>query len=489
MQHLLQALSLPDRYESLAAKLGAHVAQVLVPPSQASVDLLERASLAIGTRNEGVFLPMYGRPGAGKTTFINSLINFFPAIYRTTAPHFGPVTFESLRAVAEAALRDRAPNDTRVLPIALDDRERNPPREEELAAIKSFVRRAQVGVQPILLWPDTDEGSVASMAQRFSAMAGDSPVPIPVRFEGPDRAGWQDIAINTLRVANAVESLEDLGVNPRDYDPGEFHTLGDFLRRLSTNFDDQRFKLLRETQRPITLVFVFCSESQEPGVLTQLTSASRYGLADGHALLGVTRASLLGKWWSLRTGLLTRAILQLNIHLFSLPPGAAVEVERRHGPEDVKRLLDEAGIRTPGVGRLNRDVARSDLGRFLQGQDIRAYEARGTPAKVSVDAYRKLARRGFTYGKDKPLNKAFCPALKDFLSEQTIAVERVAAEESLRFVPLLPDTAIHSGDGVTCLEYHWRSGDFLRQANRAEVASYVLRKTRDYVRQLQWVTD
>jgi hypothetical protein len=106
-----------------------------------------------------------------------------------------------------------------------------------------------------------------------------------------------------------------------------------------------------------------------------------------------------------------------------------------------------------------------------------------------VDAFRSLAKRGFTYGKDKFLNKAFCPALKDFLGEQAIATERVVAEESLGFVPLLPDTAIHTADGVTCLEYHWRSGDFLRQANRAEVASYVLRKTRDYVRQLQWVTD
>jgi hypothetical protein len=489
MQHLLQSLSLPDRFESLAAKLGIQVAQVLVPPTANSIDLLERASLAINTRNEGIFLPIYGRPGSGKTTFINSLVNFFPAIYRPTAPHFGTVTFDSLQSTAEASLRGRAPNDRRILPIALDDRERNPPREEELAAIKAFVRRAQIGVQPILLWPDTDEASVDSMAQKFTAMAGDSPVSIPVRFNGPDRATWQDIAINTLRVANGVESLEELGVNPRDYDPAEFHSLGDFLRRISTDFDDHRFKLLRETQRPITLVFVFCSESQEPGVLTQLTSATRYGLADGHALLGVTRSSQLGRWWSARSGLLTRAILQLNIHLFSLPPGASVEVLRRHGPDDVKKLLDGVGIKAPGIGRLNRDVARTDLGKFLQGVDIRAYEARGTPAKVSVDAYKKLAARGFTYGKDKLLNKAFCPALKDFLSDQSTAPERIVSEQALGFVSLLPDSAIYRADGVTCLEYHWRTGEFLRQANRAEVASYVLRKTRDYVRQLAWVTD
>lgn len=224
-------------------------------------------------------------------------------------------------------------------------------------------------------------------------------------------------------------------------------------------------------------------------MLMQLTSASRYGLADGHALVAVTPTSEIGKWWSYRRALLTRAIIQLNIHVFSMPPGAGMGVQRRHGPDEVKRLLDTEGLRTPGAGRLNRDLARTDPGKFLKGEDIRAYEARGTPAKVSITAFRELSKRGFTFGKDKEFNKAFRDAWIEYFRENSLLFERVDAETSLGFVPLIPDTAILSAGGATCIEYHWRSGDFLRPANRSDVAGYVLRKTRDYVRQLGWTTD
>ena len=239
MKHLLQALTLPDRYEGLVDHLGAGIAQVLVPPVTRVTDALERASLAIGTRREGIFIPVSGRPGAGKTTFANSLVHFFPASYRPTVAHDGAITFDALLATAREALRERAPNDVRVLPIALDHRERNPASDDELAAIKRFLRSAGLGIQPILLWPETNEQYARSMGERFTAIAGRPPIDLPLVFEGPPRESWQEIALNTLKVSNGVDALEELGVDPRNYNPAAFNTLGDFFREMSTDFDNQ----------------------------------------------------------------------------------------------------------------------------------------------------------------------------------------------------------------------------------------------------------
>jgi len=489
MDHILQALRLPDRFEALSVRLGAELGQVLVPPTSDAHLALERASFAIRTRGEGLFVPMYARPGAGKTTFASSLVYFFPAAYRPTVSHDGAVTFDALRHTALDALRDSPANDDRILPILLDHRERNPASDEELGAIKRFLRSAGVGAQPILLWPETNEELANSMSERYVAIAGQSPISLPLRFAGPDREMWVDVAINTLKIANSVNNLEELGVDPRGYDPAKDHTLGDFLRRISTDFDNLRFKLLKETQKPITLLFVFCSETQDPGVLTQLTTASRYGAADAHALVAVTPTSELGKWWSIRRALLTRAMIQLNVQLFSMPPGASMGVQRRYGSEDAKRVLDSVGLRAPGKSRLVRDLARTDLGKYLKGETIRAYEARGTPAKVSLEGFKKLAEAGFTSSRDKVLNKAFRDAWVEFFNDVSLPHREINAEKSLGFVPLIPDTAIQQDTGAVCIEYHWRSGDFLRPSNRSDVAGYVLRKTRDYVRQLGWTRD
>jgi len=488
-EHILKELYLPDRYERLVERLGHEVVQVLVPPPTPIADALERCYLAVRTRDEGLFVPLYGTSGAGKTTLAASLTHFFPSAYAPTAVHDGKVTYDALSETAENALRDRKADDRRILPISIDNRESDPPTTAELAAIKRFVRNAKTPIRSLIIWLDTSKENCQDMAQQFEDVAGPSPVALPLIFEGPPRSMWQDVTTNTLRLVNSVESLEELGINPRDYDPKAYYSLGNFLRKISGDFDDRRFKLLKETQRPLSLVVVFASESQEPGILTQLTSTSRYGLVDGHALVSVTPTSELGKWWSLRHGLLTRAIVQLNVHAFCLPPSAAVGVLRRYGPDKARKLLHKNGVRQLGLSRLNLAIERSDMGKYFAGAPIRAYEARGTPAKLSVKAFAAVAKSGFVYGKDKALNEGFASAMREYLKHRNVKHEKVTAEKQLSFCGLTPDNALYMETGVQCIEYHWRTGDFLVSANRAEVASYILRKIRDYVRQLEWTKD
>jgi hypothetical protein len=446
-------------------------------------------AMAIRTRDEGLFVPVSGPSGTGKTTLADNLTYFLPNAFAPTLAHQGLVEFAALHQTATEHIQRRRASDDRVLPFNIDHREATPPTDAELAELKRFLRSPDLPVRPIVLWPDTSLDNCSAMAVRFERIAGPSPVPLPVQLEGPPRRAWTDIAINTLRLVNQVESLEDLGIDPRMYSPEDFNTIGDFLRRISTDFDDRIFQLQKDTQKPITIVFVFVSESQEPGVLSQLTSSSRYGLVDPHAMLGVTPESEFGRWWDLRRGLLTRAVIQLSAHALSLPPSASIGILRRYGDDAVRKLLAERGIKQPGVGRVNRDIERSDVGRFLANDAIRAYEARGTPAAQSVAAYAAVAMSGLVFGRDKELNGACAQAIEEYLRYRGIGFDRVTSEKVLDFCGLVPDNAIYTQDQVVCLEYAWRKGNNLASANRAATAQYILKKLRDYVRQLGWTTD
>lgn len=280
-----------------------------------------------------------------------------------------------------------------------------------------------------------------------------------------------------------------MGVDPANYNPSEFSGLGAFLRRISSEFDDLRFKLQKETQIPISLVIVFPSESQEPGILSQITSSGRYGLLDPQALVGTTPGSEIGRWWARRRGLLTRAIVQLNAHALFLPATLSAHIVRQHGPEELQKTLEGMGWRSRGGELLASTLFNTDFGKFVLGKEIRAYEARGTPAGRSLDAYKAIAAYGLTQGKDKELNGAVAAAIGAALGTVSHDIKNIKSEKKLDFCSLIPDNSIYSPDGVLCVEYHWRSDDYLIAKNRSNCAQYILKKLRDYARQLGWTAD
>jgi hypothetical protein len=289
-------------------------------------------------------------------------------------------------------------------------------------------------------------------------------------------------------MSNHVASLETLGVDPRDYSPDDYRTIGDYLRQMSSDFNQRLFQLRKETRLPITLVIVFVSESNDLGVLSQLTSSTRYGLLDGHALVNVTPRSELGKWWSRRPGLLTRCIVQLNAHAFNLPPGPAISILTTYGTERVREVLHSVGVKS-SPSRVARDLSRSDFGKFLVGSPVHALETRGKPPETATSAYSLLAEEGFVYGKDKAHNDSMGQAILYYLQKSGDDPERMTAESKLDFCPIIPDNAIYGTSSVTCIEYTWRKSEYLTAANRAATAQYILGKLRDYARQLNWTRD
>ncbi len=270
--HLLRELRLPSRYESLVAAVGDEVAQLLVEPSEATLDVFRRAALHIRSRGRGLFLPVYADSGTGKTTLVSNLAGWVPDEYGPTARLAGgEVSADRLRqAVAATAQEHGLPfNDTRILVVNVDDRESDPPTDKELSQIKSFVRETGegsegLGSRTLVVWPETSPENAESMAQAYEQRAGRSPVDIPAKVGGPGRDTWPGLAVATLKLVNAVDHLDELGVNPSAYEPDEFPTVGDFLDRISTDFVGLLEKLLKSTRKPVRLVVAFAEQLSIP---------------------------------------------------------------------------------------------------------------------------------------------------------------------------------------------------------------------------------
>jgi hypothetical protein len=488
-QHILDSLSLPDRYESLAELLGPEVIKVIVEPDPIARQAVETAATTIRTRGEGLFVPLAGGTGVGKTTFASTLTHYYPRDFAPTVLVSGAIDYEALNARLADACTRLPTNDSRIIPINIDHRESSPPTPQELASIKRFMRAPSLGRRSLILWPETSADTARQIGAQYQQVAGLSPIPLPLTLQGPPRPMWRDVTRNTLLLTNAVNDLEDIGVSPDDYDPESFPTLGEFLRQMSMDFNRTVLEMRAATRVPVSVAIVFVSESNDAGILSTFTNSTRLGLLDSHALVSATKDSRIGRWWTSRGGALTTTIFKLNARAFYLPPACTIAILRRNGADNIRRSLAKLAVVDRGERKVNEYLGRTDLGRFLLGTSRAAYEMRGKPPEEAREALIKLGKRGYTYGRDKIHNKALRAALRGFLNKEQPNSAMVHAEEKLDFAELIPDNWVDRKQNVVCLEYTWRNGDFLRKGNRSGAAQYILEKLKSYATSLGWVAD
>jgi hypothetical protein len=490
-RHVLEQLKLPDRYEVLEKLLGPDVVQILIPPAEAVCDSLQSLALTINSRQEGQFVPVYGESGVGKTTLISNLIQFFPESFIPTLTFSGDVSYESLSDELQYFCKQiQMPNnESRIIPINIDHREAHPPSDAELAEIKRFLRTRIGNALPTIFWPETNLANSKKMAERYKEISGSSLLELPLVAEGPPRETWIGIAVDTMRLVNDIDNLSDLGVDPRNYKPEEFATLGAFLRQISSDFNAMVLSLRKEARKQIGLVIVFVSGSRNPGVLMELTNATKYGLLESHALVAVTPESEIGRWWSTHMNLLTRAIVFLNAHAVHLPPVASIAILRRYGHDEMRDNLNALGIHQMGAERLVDYFGETSLGQYLLGKPLKRPEGRGAVAEASESAFELIAEDGFTYGKDKPLNRVMAAAIVELLESNGHKDVVVAAEQKLSFCPLIPDNSVEHAKKAVCVEYTWRTGNILESGHRSEVSQYILGKLKKYVNELGWIQE
>ena len=185
--HVLKTLRLPDRYEQLATILGPRVAELLIPPTAATVELLRVAGLNIRARAQGAFGPVFAPTGEGKTTLAHAMTTFLPELFAPCIVHEGPINSASLAASIEHA--QQPPNENRIVPLLIDQREGSPPSASELTEIKRFLRTAQLGARTFVMWPETSLERARQMADDYAGLAGAPPVPMPLQPPHPG-FGW-----------------------------------------------------------------------------------------------------------------------------------------------------------------------------------------------------------------------------------------------------------------------------------------------------------
>lgn len=487
--HLLKELRLPSRYESLVAAIGDDVAQLLVEPAEGTLDIFRRVALHMKARGRGLFLPLYARSGTGKTTLVSSLATWLPKEYAATARLAGgEVSADRLRQAVDAVAQAHVlpANEDRILIVNVDDRESDPPSDKELSQIKGFLREDGPGSRTLVVWPETSDQHADAMSRSFEERAGRSPIDIPVQVAGPVAEEWQGLAIETLKLANGLSSLEALGVDPRNYKSTQFHTLGDFLDEVSADFVGLLADLLGATRKPIRVIIVFASESGNAGVLGELTGGARYGFLDADRLISATPNSVIGKWWKSRAGLLVQTIVRLDARAVFITPSLALPVVRRYGPQEAVDVLETLDFKPRPPSEISTYFDRSEFGRLLQRLDSPTAEIRGNPAHDARAGFALLASEyGFGSGNDKKLNRA----VGDFLAAAQSELGEAVVEKRLEHLPLIPDVAIDGADEATCIELHWRSGDFLTTANRSEIAQYILKKLKAYAVESGWASD
>jgi hypothetical protein len=272
------------------------------------------------------------------------------------------------------------------------------------------------------------------------------------------------------------------------YEPNQFHTMGDYLRRVSRDFNARKAEIRRATVRPVALTIVIASQTPGHGVLSTLTSSRRFGMLDPSALIEACSGTAIGRWWNEHRGLLVQTIVALDAHVVSAAPTLSLALWRKYAPEATQATLSDLGITARSPADVESYLARSDLGRRLDGQVRSINETRGNPAPDAQVAFGLYAENvGFGGARDKELNKAFAAAL-EYRYAGRGETPTVAAEQALSFIPrLIPDLSIVNSKGAHCLEFTYRSGDFLSSGKRAAVAKYCLEKLQGYARELGWV--
>lgn len=506
-------LFLPDSFEDVKNELDNKLERMMefVVPVQNSEK--EIAFIAKSIRNAGKLLLMYGIPGVGKSTFIQSL-KWRPhmpirEVIDIDASEFSMQKSKLVQVIEKIkeiiGVGNVSVNQNGVFTIVINYLETI---EDETAESKKAFFRDLNGLlrkYPIfVIWPVTEKQDVDDIINYSKAVSGTlfyrgKEV---LTFEGPEKEEFPSILKNTISVLNTGYIYSDFQLTESDFTDvldklvmqGEIFTLRDYIieiRQLWFEKTDRIAEIKKSIPKPTEVWFIFSMPEAEQ-IVAQFVRKSQNieECWDAyHAKLDeyIHDNQKAEYWNSNRLQLALSGAFKTKI--MYLQTNALASCLAAYGNAygvDTKIDWDKTKIAknwkqkstaklflksTPIIRQLNKEKITFGASR---GKSNSAIEA----ARLAYEEINRVAS-GYNLnrdGSDKPFNKTLAAVLSDLLTD--IKIEPEKRHPWLNNI--YPDITIELEDRLVCLEFHYTKKDV-----PSAVADYVLKKMDVYMRQIE----
>lgn len=479
----LGIVKIPASFESLRDAVGStNLSNVLL---ECPDDLLaiKQAIAEVTSAGQGKLMFLFGKPGQGKTTVIESTSVFLadvvgsvltpPAEYALPLSDLPTWLHKELPTVRKMA-RDK------FVIVNLDGREIPTTNELQTQAAMGNLN-ALLRKQPnlLLVWPVNDRTFAEAAIARLTVAGGKSAlVTAPIyNFKGVPKDRYMQVLDLILAATNV--SLADAATSRQEAEDQISNTdrVGDFLREIQ-KIVVSKYDLGEIGAILPRLYIIFTANDDIYSDCRLLRRGSRF-LVDPDKLLQFSRANVAEDWKrrgkeNPRKGLqFISAIFETK--LLNVSSSAVVNACAFGNDADLKVIVKKhynAKVSTNAANAL----ANSALARALRGDEDVGL-AKSNPSEPIKNAYREIQDN--TNAKHRPINESIVKVINQ-LNIQTPGLEfeyRPFGDDKTK--ELRVDVWCKRGDRPEALEFTHRADG---EASTAVIASYVLGKIQDYAR-------
>jgi hypothetical protein len=461
-------LNVPDRFEMIRST-GTGTLRSLISPVTESLEALDERFMDLRAARRGGFVVLRGEPGAGKSTFLDTIHLFRDGVVTERVAQDEDIT-DRLRALGEST-------DARV--VVVEGREAlldvtEPALEASMHAINTFVRSPQ-GQSTLVVWPtNTDPlmDSLTSLGTRLGGkalMGHDGGV---LRFDGPPQSSFTEIAERTVAALNDGASLSALGISEdraREMASTEA-TIGDYLGSIRGELirnDAKVKKLLKSEQFRLWVVVVAGNDVE--GDVAALTRGG-FAYADIDRLVNSTGANIVQELKKHPDDLGILGTV-LDVKIIHLDVFTALAIARQHAGDKLRDLMKAEGLSASKDRQADSRLVSSELGLILAGKSLGTRRRGIKPGGNTKTAFEGLAR--IARNDDGLLNRAIGEGIVTAGLAGSFETEKPLGT-ALKYDS---DIYVVRGNQPIRIEVMWRTN-----SGRAEIANYVLTKLGNYAK-------
>lgn len=461
-------LNVPDRFEMIRSS-GTGTLRSLVSPVAESLDALDDRFMDLRAARRGGFAVLRGEPGAGKSTFLDTLHLFRENVETERIGQHEDIA-DRLRLLSRS-------EHARV--VVVEGREAlldvtESALEASMHAINTFVRSAE-GENTLVVWPTNTDPLMDALVTLGARLGGKALLGHEggvMRFSGPRSSEFAEIAERTIAALNDGASLSALGISEdrsRAIALSET-TIGDYLgaiRRELLHNDAKVKRLLKAEQFRLWIVVVAGNDVE--GDVAALTRGG-FAYADIDRLVNSTGANIVQELKKHPDDLGILGTV-LDVKVIHLDVFAALAIARQHANEKLRELMKAEGLSVSRDKQADARLRASELGLILSGKSLGTRRRGIKPGGNTKAAFESLAR--IARNDDGLLNRA--------IGEGIVAAELAETYETEKRLgtALRYDSDLYVvRDGLPIrIEVMWRT-----TTGRAEIANYVLTKLGNYAK-------